>query len=168
MKLYRVIKDEQGGSFGMGRVYTAEEWLEQAIDWLDADGSDPLDLSDIECCYQRKISEGKEQEVIDYIAEIWQLEFEEISQAQLDGYDEYKKNYHKYHDKGQEPVCFAEWLDNEWAESPTEIDLTNDEGFPTPDELGTAITDYLCEKYGKLPAAYGIEIKVVGISWEEL
>lgn len=152
----------------MGRVYTAEEWLQQALDWLDADGTDQMTLDDIENYYQGEIAKNNEQAVIDYIAETWQLEFGEISKAQQDGYAKYKADYYKYHDKSQEPVCFAEWLDNEWLEEPSEIDLTNDEDFSTPDELPTAITDYLCEKYGKMPSSYGIQIKVVGIDWEEL
>ncbi len=116
MKQYRVIEDLQGGTFGMGRVYTAEEWLEQALDWLDADGTDPMALDDIENYYRREIAKGNEQAVIDYIAEMWQLEFEEITETQKQIYQDYLANFAKTHDKGMDPVCFAEWLDNEWEE----------------------------------------------------
>ena len=36
---YRVVKDLQGGEFGMGIDMTAEEWLEQAVEWRDSDDS---------------------------------------------------------------------------------------------------------------------------------
>lgn len=37
MKRYRVFRDYQGGSFGMDRDYTAMEWLEQMLEWSEAD-----------------------------------------------------------------------------------------------------------------------------------
>ena len=34
---YRVVRDYQGGEFGMGRDYTAMEWLEQMTEWSEMD-----------------------------------------------------------------------------------------------------------------------------------
>lgn len=68
-KRYRVVNDLQGGEFGMGRDFTIEEWREQAIEWADSDEND--DLIDYLYCL-------KPEKVIDCIAEIWQLEFEQI------------------------------------------------------------------------------------------
>lgn len=80
MKKYRVVADYQGGSFGMDRDYTAEEWLEQMEDWALADGWDSDDLETEVMYWQNKIKQGKEQELIDYIAEVWTLGFEEVKE----------------------------------------------------------------------------------------
>ena len=94
MKKYRVIKDLQGDGFGMGRDYTAMDWLAQAVEWRDADDSWG-DYGEGVDCYGHKhkdsrswfirfwkqmIWDGKEQELIDYIADVWGLEFEEIKE----------------------------------------------------------------------------------------
>lgn len=92
MNKYRVIKDLQGGEFGMGRDFTAKEWLEQAVEWRDSDDSwgdygEGVDmygekhLDDREHFiefWEQVIKDGKEQELIDYIADIWSLEFEKV------------------------------------------------------------------------------------------
>lgn len=80
MKKYRVIRDYQGGSFGMDRDYTANEWLEQMTDWQVADGCNDEDVKAEMVYWQNQIERGKEQELIDYIAEVWQLEFEEVKE----------------------------------------------------------------------------------------
>lgn len=94
MKKYRVVRDLQGGEFGMGGDYTAEEWLGQAVEWRDSDDSwgDYGEGTDyygethsddrkwfIEF-WKRMIKDGREQDLIDYIADIWSLEFEEVKQ----------------------------------------------------------------------------------------
>lgn len=68
-KKYRVIRDLQGGEFGMGRDYTIEEWREQAIEWADMDENDDL-IAVLEVL--------KEDKVIEFIGVLWALEFEEI------------------------------------------------------------------------------------------
>ena len=81
---YRVVRDLQGGEFGMGRDYTAEEWLECMLEWRDSDdswGDYGGDIDTREGCekfWKDIIKQGKEQELIDYIADIWMLEFEKI------------------------------------------------------------------------------------------
>ena len=94
MKKYQVIRDLQGGGFGMGRVMTATEWLDQAVEWRDSDdswgdygdgvdkhGHRHLDSRSWFIKFWKKIiKEGNEQELIDYIADIWQLEFETIGE----------------------------------------------------------------------------------------
>lgn len=122
MKKYRVVEDLQGGTFGMDRVYTAEEWLETMLDWREADGSfgDQAWAGDYEDTKegQRKlwldvIAKGEEQALIDYIAELWWLEFEEVGEDLQQAYEDYKKNF----DPAEgEPVCINEWLDNEAVE----------------------------------------------------
>lgn len=81
-KRYRVSADLQGGDFGMGRIYTVEQWREQAIDWADMDEHDGL----IET-----LKALPKDEVLDEIAEFWQLEFEEVY-TDLDVYS-YKYDY---------------------------------------------------------------------------
>lgn len=72
MKTYIVIKDYQGGEFGMYRNYTAEEWGEQAYWWADSDGWDDAD----ECLLKNF---KNERELIDFITEIWELELVEAN-----------------------------------------------------------------------------------------
>lgn len=99
MKRYRVVRDLQGGEFGMGRDYTATEWLEQAVSWRDSDDSWG-DWGDGVDCYGNKhkdsrtwfvkfwtrmIKDGKEQELIDYIADIWQIEFAPVYKIEVNG-----------------------------------------------------------------------------------
>lgn len=77
---YRVVRDLQGGEFGMGRDYTAEEWLEQAVAWRDGDGWGDDEREEYIKFWRRIIKDGREQELIDYIADIWSLEFEKVKE----------------------------------------------------------------------------------------
>lgn len=92
MNKYRVIRDLQGGGFCVGTTMTANEWLEQAVEWRDTDDSwgdygDGTDMwgethnDDREWFirfWKQRIKDGKEQELIDYIADVWQLEFKKV------------------------------------------------------------------------------------------
>jgi hypothetical protein len=94
MKRYRVVRDLQGGEFGMGRDYTANEWLELAVEWRDADDSWGDYGEGVDCdgdkhldsktwfikFWKKIIKDGREQELIDYIADIWGLVFEEVKE----------------------------------------------------------------------------------------
>lgn len=97
-KRYRVSADLQGGDFGMGRTYTIEQWREQAIDWADMDEHDGL----IET-----LKALPKDEVLDEIAEFWQLEFEEVY-TDLDVY-----SYIYDYDDLKIAICVADYL-NEW------------------------------------------------------
>ena len=68
-KMYKVVRDLQGGEFGMYRIQTIEDWREQAIEWADMDEHDGV---------VEELKNLPLDEVIDYIAEFWQLEFKEI------------------------------------------------------------------------------------------
>ena len=78
MKVYYVSCDRQGASFGMGRLYTAYEWLEQAVDWWDSDDFWESDNERAEFLYNwlHRINSGEEDQMIEYISEIWELDFE--------------------------------------------------------------------------------------------
>lgn len=83
-----------------------------------------------------------------------------------------------------DPAYSAEWLADvaikavldpnlpKWAgdppieDYPTEINLTDDPCFRTPDALCEAINTYFYDKYGEVPASFGYEIKIEGINWE--
>lgn len=69
-KLYAVTNDYQGGEFGMYRLYTIEQWREQALEWADTDGFDGT---------IKELKELEQEQVIDYIAENWSLGFTEIT-----------------------------------------------------------------------------------------
>lgn len=76
MKKYRVVRDLQGGEFGMGRDYTAKEWIQQARDWCWADDNDELDN-----ILERMDKEGEsDNNILDLISDIWQIEFEEVKE----------------------------------------------------------------------------------------
>lgn len=66
---YKVTKDLQGGEFGMYRELTIEQWRNQAIEWAEMD--DNYDLVDI-------LNKLKPRDVINYISEVWELEFKKI------------------------------------------------------------------------------------------
>lgn len=70
-KAYRVVRDLQGGTFGMGRDLTVEGWREQAMEWAYMDDNEDL---------ERELEELQHKEVIGFIAEIWGLEFEEVAE----------------------------------------------------------------------------------------
>jgi hypothetical protein len=85
MKKYIVIRDYQGGSFGMCRDYTAKEWGEQAYEWADSDGSEYADqwlLENFTKNYSTDKNGNKhystEQDLINTIADIWEIELVEL------------------------------------------------------------------------------------------
>ena len=91
---YRVVKDLQDGEFCLGSVMTAEEWLERAVAWRDSDNSWGDYVGGVDYYgnrhkdsrswfikfWKRMIKDGREQELIDYIADIWALEFEKVEE----------------------------------------------------------------------------------------
>jgi len=69
---YKVVRDRQGGDFGMGVEYTEDEWLQCARKWCESDNDTDLDNA-----LERLQKEGYEKgEVIALIDEIWGLDFE--------------------------------------------------------------------------------------------
>lgn len=88
MKRYSVVEDRQGGGFGMGRCYTAEEWLQQAYEWRESDDSwgdydgEGVDSPQAFLKYWRGvIADGREQELIDYISDIWDIDIQPAEKA---------------------------------------------------------------------------------------
>ena len=67
-KKYICINDLQGGEFAVGYSMTVEEWRGQAMEWAEKDNIEET----IE-----ELEKLKENEVIDYIREIWELEIVE-------------------------------------------------------------------------------------------
>ena len=86
MNYYVVANDKQGGEFGMGRCYTAEQWGKQAMEWADSDGSEDadhwlLDSGDWE----------NEDELICNIADYWEIVFARLNEEQKKEYENYLK-----------------------------------------------------------------------------
>ena len=89
-----VIEDRQGGDFGMYRLYTAEQWLDQAMEWLDSDGYfvDPEDADEWDeteegyRSHWEKIIARDPQKFIDYVDDAWELTMVEQG---VDGNDFY-------------------------------------------------------------------------------
>lgn len=69
-KRYYVKEDRQGGCFGMDRLYTIEEWREQAKEWCEMDDNDGL--------WQYMDKLPKDQ-VIDFIDDMWTITLEETT-----------------------------------------------------------------------------------------
>lgn len=79
-KLYECVEDRQGANWCVGLAQTAEEWLENAIYWRNSDWSWDEDNGDTEenmrKFWKDKIEQGKEKELIEYIDDMWGLDFE--------------------------------------------------------------------------------------------
>lgn len=69
MTRYRVIKDNHGGNFGMFRNYTLDQWRKQALEWCYMDERDGL---------AKEIYNTKDEELLDTIAEIWDVQFKKV------------------------------------------------------------------------------------------
>ena len=81
-----VIEDRQGGEFGMYRLYTAEEWLDQVVEWLESDGAfdeDDNPEEDFRAYWGQVIKENP-QEFIDYVDDLWEITMVEQG---VDGHD---------------------------------------------------------------------------------
>lgn len=67
-KKYICIRDLQGGEFALGYSMTVGEWRGQAIEWAENDNTEET-IEELEIL--------KENEVMDYIREVWELEIVE-------------------------------------------------------------------------------------------
>ena len=78
MRKYQVIEDRQGGSFGTGRVYTAMEWLDGALEWAECDCN--VELQHQLCQYKEMLAldPSLEQEVIEFIDCTWDITLAEV------------------------------------------------------------------------------------------
>lgn len=81
MRKWKVVRDLQGGSFGMDRVYTADEWLSQGRDWCWHDDNDEMDnyLEEI----QNHRDEWADEDIIETIALYWELEMAEVKDIKV-------------------------------------------------------------------------------------
>lgn len=88
-KLYECTEDRQGTGWQVGKVQTASEWLEDAIYWRDSDWSWDESNGDTEEnmreFWNKKIAEGKEQELIEYVDDIWSLTIEYVGEEEKKG-----------------------------------------------------------------------------------
>lgn len=77
MTEYKCIADHQTGEWCVGEVDTTDGWADRAIGWTESDGLDEIRAELIKGQEQIK-SEQDEQALMDFIAEIWQIEFEKV------------------------------------------------------------------------------------------
>lgn len=73
MDRYRVVKDYQGGDFAMGRNFTIEQWVKQALEWCYVDENDSLAEFVL---FNSKNMKGTA--ILDFISEIWSIEFKKV------------------------------------------------------------------------------------------
>ena len=71
-KKYIVIRDCQGGEFGMYRDFTAKEWGEQAYEWANSDDWENPD----ECLID---SFKSPEECIAFIVDMWEIDIRELN-----------------------------------------------------------------------------------------
>ena len=69
--LYIGVDDRQGGSWAVGEVGTIQDWRELAQSWADSD--------DMEETIEN-LAEMPDEDVIDYIADVWDIEIEEFDE----------------------------------------------------------------------------------------
>lgn len=85
MDRYKVVRDLQGGEFGMGRDFTIEQWRKNALEWCYSDDSYGL---------AKELYELNSEDVLGYIAEVWALEFKKvrkdkkIDQSDIEAYED--------------------------------------------------------------------------------
>lgn len=63
---YYVCKDLEGGNFAMGRDFTIEQWRGLALEWA---------FSDDHYGIMFELSKLPKEQVLDYIAEFWAIQF---------------------------------------------------------------------------------------------
>lgn len=82
MKKYRAIEDLQGGEWCVGVADTAKGWLDRAIGWRDSDGSfeDAAERKKFIAYWEHKIKMGEEERLIEYVADVWAINFEEVKE----------------------------------------------------------------------------------------
>ena len=82
MKKYRVIEDLQGDEWCVGIVDTAKGWLDRAIGWRDSDDSfeDAAERKKFIAYWEHKIKMGEEEKLIEYVADVWAINFEEVKE----------------------------------------------------------------------------------------
>lgn len=68
-KYYKCVRDLQDTGFAVGVIATISQWRKIAINWCYSDGN---------YCLLRTLKHLKKEEIIDFISDIWQLEFKEI------------------------------------------------------------------------------------------
>lgn len=149
MKKYVVVEDLQGGEFGMGRKYTVEEWIEQAIDWHDAD--EYFEDKEAEERFRKRllgdIKEYGEQSVIDYIANHWQIDIQPVETVIAEIKDKVSKNN----------IQTLKDLERECER----YDLEVYEDILSPMEWNS------CDKCGALGCSDGDFLWVEGFEWDE-
>lgn len=69
-KRYYVTEDRQGADFGKYRIYTIEQWREQAKEWCEMDDNDEL---------WGCINKLPKDQVIDFIDDMWTITLKETT-----------------------------------------------------------------------------------------
>lgn len=75
-KLYININDYQGGSFAVGLVKTLDEWVEQALEWCEQDDSEEM--------FEYINNAVKNEELLDFISEVWTIQIVEYDKNNLE------------------------------------------------------------------------------------
>ena len=119
MKKYECIKDLQGASWFVNSIFTLEEWRELAKEWANNDGLDEV---------EKTLEELPENEIMEFIADIWQLEFRTVVEYELKDIDEKNQaisisvdGFNIWVDYWENEEGFTEWdfnqyIFHEWIE----------------------------------------------------
>ena len=79
MKKYKCVNDYTGG-YCAGLALTAQEWLGSLAGWLAQRGFDKKKIDEELDFWRKKIEAGAEEELIEYLADAWDLEIKEIKE----------------------------------------------------------------------------------------
>jgi len=164
-KQYECVNDFQGTDFAIGRMLTAKEWGEQARDWADGDGSEEPESWLLE-------NYENEQDLINDIAEFWEIEIVERKPRLMTLTDEQKVNFfHAYNGGDIWGMNYLEVLidkfEGENAEELQELVrhvthlnameiICESEPWDTYERHGTAINDLYVDMKNELFEALGI------------
>lgn len=119
MEKYECIKDLQGVGWFVNSIFTLEEWRELAKEWANNDGLDEV---------EKTLEELPQNEIMDFIADIWQLEFKKVVEYELKDIDEENQailisvdGFNIWVDYWENEEGFTEWdfnqyIFHEWIE----------------------------------------------------
>lgn len=79
MKKYKCVNDYTGG-YCAGLALTAQEWLGALAGWLAQRGFDKKKIDEELGLWRGKAKAGAEEELIEYLADAWDLEMKEVKE----------------------------------------------------------------------------------------
>lgn len=83
--IYINVHDNQGTGWALGRIGTIKQWREQAMDWADSDDNEEL---------LESLPNLRDDEVLDFISEIWDIQIKAMSEVTAEEFEDLKSCMH--------------------------------------------------------------------------